>query len=88
MSPIFEISEKAKCIKRTAQMITEPLQVIPEDEELIIISANTGTPSESRQLPCSACPPPVHLSPSRTHDVPVEGGTLHYYPVSKAIIAK
>jgi hypothetical protein len=66
MSPIFEaIPEKAKSVKRTAQAATEPLQVIPEEEELIIITkSNTGT---SRQQLCSACPPSAHLSPSRTH---------------------
>jgi hypothetical protein len=34
MSPIFQaIPDEAKCVKRTTQVI-EPLQVIPEDEEL------------------------------------------------------
>jgi hypothetical protein len=34
MSPIFEVIPEAKTVKRTAQVVNEPLQVIPEEEEL------------------------------------------------------
>jgi hypothetical protein len=34
MSPIFEVIPETKTVKRTAQVVNEPLQVIPEEEEL------------------------------------------------------
>lgn len=76
MSPIFEAipdSEEAKSVKQTAQVVTEPLQVIPEEEELDL----NLKPNTSRQL----------LEPSKSEHPLARHATLStlgtHYPFPK-----
>jgi hypothetical protein len=55
MSPIIEvIPEETNSVKRTAQVVNEPLQVIPEEEELNLEEVKHVSKSE-------------HPSPGRSH---------------------
>jgi hypothetical protein len=69
MSPIFQdVPEEGRSVQRTAaQVVTEPLQVIPEEEELNLnLKSNTPRQPMYRQLSKSEYPSYATLSMHRS----------------------